>query len=344
MSISTNAYSIRCMTAFRGKVGLRIGDYDSPDPYFASSNLKALNYLRHMMAYGPVTGLVLDVGPLWPLEHHGGLPFRSTELWVRNEKNKEVLQYLPSAEQAKVLAFVRHTDAKLCLGSCLLKRRAISEACGVPWSDITISEDGNRKPCYQPTDPSSKAFEFNVSHHGSVVALVGCVGEDLKLGVDVVRVDMEKDYPKVLREGFESWARTYEAVFSDRETEDIINYTPSGTMSSNDQVRAKLRHFYAHWCLKEAYVKMTGEALMAKWLRQVEFRNVKVPAASSADPWGEVCTQVEVWANGKRVDDVTLHIQAFREDYMLAVCASTPNVVTNFQLLEPENDIYPRAH
>ena len=296
------------------------------------------------MAHSPVFGLVLDVEPLWPFDYHGDLPFRSTELWVRNEKNKEVLQYLPSAEQAKVLAYVRHTDAKLCLGSCLLKRRAISEACGVPWSDITISEDSNRKPCYRPTDPSSKRFEFNVSHHGSVVALVACVGDNVKLGVDVVKVDTEKDYPKVLREGFESWARTYEAVFSSRETEDIINYAPSEAMASTDQVGAQLRHFYAHWCLKEAYVKMTGEALMAKWLRQVEFRHVKVPAASLTGFWGKICTQVEVWAHGKKVDNVTLRIQAFREEYMIAVCASTPDVTTDFQLLDPEQDIYPWAH
>ena len=293
------------------------------------------------MARGNVQTLLLDVEPLWPCQFDGNIPFRSTVVWIRNEENRKILKYLPPSEQSKVLAFVRHTDAKLCLGSCLLKRRAISNACGVPWSDIVIGEDSNRKPCYVPKDPAGSRLEFNVSHHGSVVALVSCAGQDVKLGVDVVKLDWDRDYPKVLKEGFESWARTYEMVFSDREVQDIIEYSTCEASTTAEQIRAKLRHFSAHWCLKEAYVKMTGEALMAE-LRQVEFRNVRVPAASSTQLWGELCSNVEIWAHGKRVNDIALQIQAFREDYMISICASTKGVTTESpKMLDIEKDVYP---
>jgi len=54
------------------------------------------------------------------------------------------------------------------------------------------------------------------------------------------------------------------------------------TVSSTPLIASKLRNFYAHWCLKEAYIKMTGEALLAPWLRDLEFRNVRPPAAASS--------------------------------------------------------------
>ncbi|KZF21519.1 4'-phosphopantetheinyl transferase [Xylona heveae TC161] len=49
------------------------------------------------------------------------------------------------------------------------------------------------------------------------------------------------------------------------------------TFNANLIIDAQLRLFYAHWCLKEAYIKMTGEALLAGWLKELEFRNVRPP-------------------------------------------------------------------
>src|SRR5262249_33336031 len=47
-------------------------------------------------------------------------------------------------------------------------------------------------------------------------------------------------------------------------------------------VDVRLRAFYALWCLREAYVKMTGEALLAPWLAELEFRRFRAPAPGPA--------------------------------------------------------------
>ena len=298
---------------------------------------------------------VLDVESLWPTPPdgtNGAQPSarEATTRWANGKEPQYALSLLTPGEQAKVLRFYRPSDAKLSLASCLLKHRAIATTCEVSWSESTIGEESNRKPCYKPSNPEGKTLEFNVSHHGTLVALVGCSGGDVRLGVDIVRMNWDKDYATVMKEGFQSWARTYESVFSDREVQDIAQYKAPEHDNIQDTIRAKLRHFYAHWCLKEAYVKMTGEALLAPWLKDVEFRNVQVPlparfavgGAPDVNLWGQTCTDVEIWAHGNRVTDVQLEIQAFRDDYMIATATSHIGAqFSAFKELDLEKDVYP---
>ena len=298
---------------------------------------------------------VLDVQPLWPTPFDGSSSSpptarEATAQWANTDGVQHALKLLSPEERAKVLRFYRPSDAKLSLGSCLLKHRAIVFTCDVPWSEAITGEDSNKKPCYKSPNPEANTLEFNVSHHGALVALVGCPGKAVRLGVDIVRINWEKDFARVVKEGFQSWAQTYEAVFSDREVQDIANYVVPGHNDVQDAIRAKLRHFYAHWCLKEAYVKMTGEALLAPWLKDVEFRNVQVPlpnsqsqnGAKGAFSWGQTCRNVEIWAYGKQVTDVHLEIQAFRDEYMIATASSNTGApLSAFKELILEKDIYP---
>jgi len=295
---------------------------------------------------------LLDVDPLWPTPAQGPQSSQSTAQWGTGIQAEQALRLLSHEEPSKVLRFYRPSDAKLCLASCLLKRSAISQHCGVPWSDVALSEDSNRKPCYKPQSPSGRTLAFNVSHHGALVALVGCSGEATQLGVDVVRLNWEKDYAMVMKDGFEAWAHVYEMVFSEREIHDIAHFMPSGQRNHQEEIQAKLRHFYAHWCLKEAYVKMTGEALLASWLKDLEFRNVEVPLPRKQMPqaagpllegdWGQSCTNVEIWFHGKRLTGVRLEIQAFRDDYMIATAASNVDIVLDaFEVLDVDQQVYP---
>lgn len=287
---------------------------------------------------------LLDVQHLWLTSDEEPT---STARWARGEDAKHALSLLPVEERAKVLRFYHPRDAKLSLASHLLKHHAIAHACHVPWPQALISEDHNRKPCYQPTDPDALKVEFNISHHGTLVALVGCVGETQKLGTDIVQLNWEKDYASVRKDGFDAWVRVYDVVFSDREVADIIAYSPSGQPDLPDQIKAKLRHFYAHWCLREAYVKMTGEALLAPWLKDLEFRNVQVPSPVSQMPpstrdgkWGQTCLVDDIFFKGARVTDVAMELQAFDEDYMLATAVSTRNVsLSPFKDLDLQRDI-----
>ncbi|MCJ1278913.1 hypothetical protein MMC21_006734 [Puttea exsequens] len=293
---------------------------------------------------------LLDVGPIWENPAASKSRLReATAQWAREQDVQDAMSLLTDEEKAKVLRFYRPSDAKLSLGSFLLKHNAIARTCGVSWSEAIIGEDSKRKPCYKkPSNPEATTMEFNVSHHGDLVALVGCPGSTAKLGVDIVKMNWVKDYALVLRDGFRTWASTYEMVFSDREVNDIAGYEPPVPGTPEEKIRAQLRHFYAHWCLKEAYVKMTGEALLAPWLRDVEFRNVQVPLPTSRvqhsrdinHEWGQTCTDVEIWWSGSRVTHVKLEIQAFREDYMIATASSNVDVpFSAFEMIDVERKI-----
>ena len=285
---------------------------------------------------------LLDVDKLWTTPLGGDEPFRSTETWATGEDAQYALDLLTPDEKSKVLRFYRHNDAKLSLGSCLLKRRAVVETCAVPWEDVVISQDSNKKPFYRPKCSDDPTLEFNVSHHGTLVALAGCSGNHTRLGVDIVKINWERDFPKVQEIGFEAWADVYEMVFSDQEVADITSYMPAEQEGEAELVRARLRHFYVHWCLKEAYIKMTGKGLLEDWLKELEFRNVKVPAVAVEGEWGEICSHVEIWFSGEMIKGVSLEIQAFREDYMIATCASTVQITLDaFNVRDIERDVYP---
>ncbi|KAL9610342.1 MAG: hypothetical protein Q9167_004940 [Letrouitia subvulpina] len=298
---------------------------------------------------------VLDVKALWPATETTSKGPAATAEWATEEESKWALNFLTIDEQTKVLRFYHIKDAKLSLGSSLLKRCAVAKACRVPWSRIKISFDKNHKPCYVAApDAMPGNLEFNVSHHGSLVALVGSTDSRLGLGVDIVQMNFDKDVPAVRHRGWEEWVKTFEAVFSQQEVRDIVSWIPPGHVSAEENVKAKIRHFYAHWCMKEAYVKMTGEALMAPWVQQMEFRNIldPMPAGQSLlsaegrtnGDWGEIYTNVEIWHCGTQVKDVKMELQAFRDDYMIATAVSTPQPhLLPFQELDIEHDIYPFA-
>jgi len=282
----------------------------------------------------------------------------------------------------------------MSLASSLLKRLAITKFCGVPWSEAVVSRDANRKPCYIPAMPGSKAIEFNVSHQAGLVVFVACLcaqGE-IGLGTDIVCVDERDDYARIEKEGFFSWVDMHSDVFAPSETQalkmdatqlvlplpedlQIAGYArdaiarcqyrsqrvswkdAAGEVQEIDAdavIETKLRRFYALWCLREAYVKMTGEALLADWLKELEFRRFKTPSASGVEggstniklELGEVVADFEIYFKGKRVKDVAMELRAFGRDYMVASAARSREsdlsklVFGGFLELELERDIY----
>lgn len=65
-------------------------------------------------------------------------------------------------------------------------------------------------------------------------------------------------------------------------------------------------------------MKMTGEALLATWLREPEFREVVAPGKGVAGGWGEGWKGVEVWIRGERVSNVEVEVRGLGEDYIVA--------------------------
>ncbi|KAI9723267.1 MAG: hypothetical protein M1812_001149 [Candelaria pacifica] len=296
------------------------------------------------------------------------------------------LRLLKPGEQAAVNRYFQVKDAKMCLASYLLKYLVIVRLGNVPWAGVIFSEGVCRKPCYVPNHSYREPVQFNVSHQAGLVALVGHGSSSSKLGIDIVCVNERNDYDIIDSEGFDGWINMYKEVFSLRELDDMKNQLQNiilddGTMVSSDElgtaarccrrnvscavtlrsgeaktidsnliIDGKLRRFYAFWCLKEAYIKMTGEALLADWLRDLEFRNVRAPGSTGtgADRWGEIVKDVEIWFEGKRTHNVRIELQAFAGDYLIATASTdvtpgSPAESGNFPIFEEiniEKDIY----
>ena len=88
------------------------------------------------------------------------------------------------------------------------------------------------------------------------------------------------------------------------------------------------------------------DCLLASWLKELEFRNVRVPLSArqlglEEGGWGQTYNDVEIWFRGKQLTNISLELQAYREDYMLATAASGPAVpFSSFEELDFEQDIF----
>ena len=80
-------------------------------------------------------------------------------------------------------------------------------------------------------------------------------------------------------------------------------------------------------------------------LRELEFKNVRPPAAATKGEWGEICKHVEIYLRGEKLEGVLLEVRAYRNDYMLAICAFTDQaILESFKILDLEGDVYPMGH
>jgi 4'-phosphopantetheinyl transferase len=180
------------------------------------------------------------------------------------------------------------------------------------------------------------------------------------VGVDIVCVHERNDDRTIEEEGLESWVDTFDFVFGDEERWSMkfdVDYVtlPDGrvlgkeelgrhdrctqrnrnlsvttkggeavTFNSSRLIEAKLRRFYTYFCYKEAYIKLAGEALLAPWLKELEFFNVrspkpaKPPQIDGLSQWGEEVNDVEVHLRGDEVEDVRMNITAFDENHMVS--------------------------
>lgn len=251
-------------------------------------------------------------------------------------------------------------DAKMSLGSQLLKHLYIKESCDISWDNTKISIRDDGKPCYLgPGGP----IEFNVSHQAGLVALIGARSADVDLGIDIVCVNERNDEELIRKDGLFAWIDMHADVFAPeeiwhlkhnathlydthntlivdssdsgcREIIEELEYRPpvlskdtAAGIFENAVIDAKLRRFYTLWCLREAYVKMTGEALLAPWLQKLRFKGFGVPMPH-LDPLmtrqdddlrqGGYCEEFEIWFDGKTVRDTKMRIDAFGSRYMVA--------------------------
>ncbi|KFY79447.1 hypothetical protein V499_01576 [Pseudogymnoascus sp. VKM F-103] len=272
----------------------------------------------------------------------------------------DALAILPPQEKKGVLKYWFVRDAKMSLASHLLKHLVIHELGSVPWALSTVSRDENGKPCFYPSNGVGKALEFNVSHQAGLVPLIACANPEVEVGIDVVCVNERSDNATIRKDGLFTWIDMHSDVFSPHEVhymkynaenlslplqidvggkaldgiancqrrdESVSWTTNSGALQKLDAdiiIDAKLRRFFAFWCLREAYIKMTGEALLAPWLRDLEFRKFTVPTANKEAPHddsdlllGDTTKEFEIYFKGEHVENVTMELRALGRNYMV---------------------------
>lgn len=245
----------------------------------------------------------------------------------------------------------------MALASALLKHLAISKLAPVPWKTSTITRDAHKKPIYVCPTTATQPVSFNITHQASLVALVAVAHYQspdsvVETGIDLVCTSERRDRDHRLLQsgGWPSFVNTYAEVFSVKEATYLkyeVPWSIPGLVkpyASQEQIDdGKLRTFYALWALREAYVKLTGEALVAGWLKELEFVRFRPPVAGlgaeggslrggecgeseveEEEKAGRVIRQMEIYFRGKRVDDVNICLRSIGPDYMICTAVRTP--------------------
>ncbi|KAL2803013.1 hypothetical protein BJX63DRAFT_89524 [Aspergillus granulosus] len=258
-----------------------------------------------------------------------------------------LLHTLRENDQTTVQKFYHLKDKHMSLASALLKYFFIHRTCRIPWSDVSISRtpDPHRRPCFIPNGSGNGSegekipeIEFNVSHQASMVAIVGTTispppsaeaSEKWKkpeVGVDITCVNERQSRSGEGRSlaTLKKYIEIFSEVFSAREMDDMRSLTGASAEWRSSDAENRLvdygyRLFYTYWALKEAYIKMTGEALLAPWLRELEFSNVVAPGAESGDGiFGEPYKSVRTTLYKQAVKDVRIEVVALEGDYLFA--------------------------
>ncbi|KAI0863493.1 phosphopantetheinyl transferase [Xylaria cubensis] len=289
----------------------------------ASSEVQVIQYL-------------VDTRALWPA---------ATQTKDLETEASRPLALLTPEERTKVLKFYFVADAKMALASHLLKHWVVSKYAGVPWWETKLSSDKNGKPVFKDA-AGRQPVVFNVSHQAGLVALVAAHGYDAANGGDSSKVDIgtdivcvserqRRDHQMIRTEGWPKFVDMHADVFGRSEAAYLktgLTALPAyAALRTEDERRDyKLRAFYTLWCLREAYVKMTGEALLAEWLGDLIFQGFEPPepgtafAQSNDDDPKQIIRRHDVVFKGSRVEDANICIRSLGPDYMTCTAVRTP--------------------
>ncbi|EFQ99151.1 4'-phosphopantetheinyl transferase NpgA [Nannizzia gypsea CBS 118893] len=291
--------------------------------------------------------------------------------WTQSTTLLPLIDTLQPAEQKKIRAFYHVVDQHMSLASSLLKYLYIHRTARLPWNQVIVSRTPKPhcRPCYTSTgETETLRLEFNVSHQASMVALAGCMyhgdaeGDDTRrldpssrgekgppqVGVDITCTDeRERRNPSFApntEKDFREFVDIFTEAFSAKELEIIKSGGGGGQARS---IKYRTRMFYTYWALKEAYIKMIGEGLLASWLQKLEFTNVIPPEAEEVGVWGKPLAGIEIRLEGELVDNVRMEVVAFGERYILATAtrgggfdqAQGSNAWDEFTAIDIEKDI-----
>lgn len=153
-----------------------------------------------------------------------------------------------------------------------------------------------------------------------------------------MQIDVQRDGPRIGTDGFERWVDIFADILSVDEREFVL------VAERMEGLQAGLRAFYTVWACKEAFVKMTGDALMAGWLRELAFPGLRVPstiATGNSDGvsrlWGDR-VMTEVVLQGKVVEGVRIELVSLGNDYIVATAIDRGVALPEFELVRVSPD------
>ncbi|KAK0759818.1 hypothetical protein N5P37_008008 [Trichoderma harzianum] len=269
---------------------------------------------------------------LWALD--------TRSLWPEASNTKDLPKYAQRAlallspeEQSAVLKYYFVKDAKLSLASALLKRLAISRYCRIPFRSATAVRDARTKPVFL-LPSGEEPLLFNVTHQHGVVVLFGAYKPPpgVAIGTDIVCPGerRDRDVKHIQTQGWPSFIGMHSEVLSPLEVSRMC-----GLPFPLHQPQKLLDYFYANWCLREAYVKMTGEALLAPWLHDLEMRYFAPPG--EVPPEGADKT-LEVWFKGEKLTDVDVKLDwALGNEYMISTVVRRGEKGEGLDVPEPQS-------
>lgn len=290
--------------------------------------------------------------------------------WEDKGFDLPLVHTLTQSDQEAVKRYFHASDKRMSLASQLLKYYFVHQTTGASWNEIEIQ----RTPAPEKRPFYDASVDFNVSHQAGITLLAGTrvpkpstFGQNSapRVGVDIACADeparRRSDRPPKTLADLATFVDVFAEVLSSTELETIkkplktirmahqLGLTKIDPNDHSEEILAGygLRLFYSIWALKEAYLKMTGDGLIAPWIKELEFSNVipPVPAlrdsyqaepatqpaftiAPSVHSWGPPYSDVKVTLKGKSIDHVRLQLVAFENDFIIATAASGSNVGT----------------
>lgn len=314
---------------------------------------------------------IVDTRPLWPeatqtrqLETVVGpflhrLLLSSSIKSLTTKASRALAALLHDEERAGILKYFHVRDAKVALASQLLKHLVVAR-CGhtdggapVPWRKTVLARDAHGKPVYYSggdgDNGKPQPVVFNVSHQAGLVVLVAAYGGDdpggIDVGIDVVSPTERRARDLLMIADDDALSRSscwpqFVDMHADVLSRGEVHYLENLATRDSDE---RLRAFYALWCLREAYVKMTGEALLAKWLGELEFKAFQFPKAPSPEKdslhQGDMVTVYDIRFRGAPVGDkVNVCLRSVGADYM--VCTAVRSTPAETALALPTTDAF----
>lgn len=154
--------------------------------------------------------------------------------------------------------------------------------------------------------------------------------EDVRIGVDVACTwEPPRTQDLSTQEKLDEWIDIFDEMFSEMEKDDMKNTRVKG-VDSMSELDGKARRFYTYWALKEAYIKMVGEGLLAPWLKELEYKGVPVPEPCrssklicDADKWtkidDEAVQQMQVLFKQRNIEHtMQTSLESFEDTFLIA--------------------------